>query len=321
MTKEAHPFVKWAGGKSQLLDRLIAVLPSQVSTYYEPFTGGGAMFFALAAQKRFQRAVLNDCNRELINTYQVIRDAPADLIAALQKLRSEYATDPKGIFLRERAKDPQELIPTSRAARFIFLNRTGFNGLYRVNKSGQFNVPFGRYDNPRILDEDNIRACSEVLGRSVEILSEDFSAIVSEAKAGDLVYFDPPYVPLSTTANFASYTSGGFTINDQYRLALCFKELVQRGVMVVASNSDTATVHELYEGFELLPVAARRNINSKGNLRGPVGELIIVGRRPTTLPSPSLAPVPLQTDPASVPKFVSQESISSSLEVSSKSSP
>lgn len=282
---EAHPFVKWAGGKSQLLDQLTGILPSRIRTYYEPFVGGGAVFFALAHKGRFQRAVINDWNAELMDTYKAIRDFPGDLLVALQKLKDDYKADPKPTYLRERSLDPKELAPIARAARFIFLNRTGFNGLYRVNKQGRFNVPFGKYDNPRIVDEPNIRACSQVLNNFVVLTSKDFAAVVADAQPGDAVYFDPPYVPLNATSNFASYTSDGFGLDDQYRLAAAFKQLVEAGVAVVASNSDTQIVRDLYEGFEMHQVLARRNINSKADKRGPVGELVIVGRRGTVLPS------------------------------------
>lgn len=287
---EAHPFIKWAGGKTQLLNQLTTILPPRIRTYYEPFIGGGALFFALAQRERFQRAAINDWNSELVDTYKSIRDFPDDLIELLQGLKAEYQADARVVFHRERDKDPKELTPIVRAARFLFLNRTGFNGLYRVNKSGRFNVPFGKYDNPRIVDEDNIRACSKVLNNFVVLTSKDFAAVVTEAQPGDCVYFDPPYVPLNPTANFTSYTSNGFTIDDQYRLAACFKQLVERGVAVIASNSDTKTVRDLYDGFEMHAVEARRNINSKGDKRGPVGELIIVGRHGTVLPS--LVPKP-----------------------------
>lgn len=292
---DAHPFVKWAGGKSQLLDRLVTILPSRVRTYYEPFVGGGALFFALAGQQRFQRAVINDWNTELIDTYKVIRDFPDDLLCLLRTLKEEYTADAKITFHRERDKVPQELSPIQRAARFLFLNRTGFNGLYRVNKAGRFNVPFGKYDNPRIADETNIRACSKVLNNFVVLTAQDFAEVVKDAQPGDAVYFDPPYVPVNATANFTSYTSDGFSLDDQYRLAASFKKLVEMGVAVVASNSDVPTVRDLYEGFEMHEVQARRNINSKADKRGPVGELIIVGRHGTGLPSlrPKPPPTPV----------------------------
>lgn len=285
----AHPFIKWAGGKTQLLDQLTTILPNRIRTYYEPFIGGGALFFALAQEKRFQRAVINDWNTELTDTYKSIRDFPDDLIRLLGQLKAEFLEDPKGTYQREKDKNPQELTPVNRAARFIFLNKTGFNGLYRVNRRGQFNVPLGKSASPpRILDEANIQACSKVLNHFVVVTSGDFAAVIADAQPGDCVYFDPPYVPLNPTANFTNYTSNGFTIDDQYRLAAAFKKLVNSGIAVIASNSDTQIVRDLYEGYEMHVVQARRNINSKGDKRGPIGELIIVGRRGTDMPS--LAP-------------------------------
>lgn len=294
----AHPFVKWAGGKTQLLEPLSTILPSRIRTYYEPFIGGGALFFSLAQKERFQRAVINDWNTELVDAYKTIRDFPDDLITLLQALKETYQADARGTFQGEREKDPKEMTPIQRAARFIFLNKTGFNGLYRVNKKGGFNTPFGKYENPKILDEPNIRACSKVLNHFVVVTSGDFAQVIADAQPGDCVYFDPPYVPVNATANFTSYTSDGFSLDDQYRLAAAFKKLAENGVAVVASNSDTQTVRDLYEGFEMHNVQARRNINSKGDKRGPVGELIIVGRRGTVLPS--VAPKPPRAETTAV---------------------
>lgn len=269
----AKPFLKWAGGKRQLLPELEKLLPKKIETYYEPFIGGGAFFFHLANQGRFHRAVLNDWNPELINVYRVVRDFPDELVEQLDRLEIT-----KEVFMELRAVDPMTLAPVRRAARTIFLNKTGFNGLYRLNKKGQFNVPWGKYKNPKVLDPDNIMACGKTLNRYASLHTGDFSKIVEKAVADDVVYFDPPYVPLNSTSNFKSYTSEGFTLDDQRRLAICFRELVERGVRVIASNSDTPVVRELYEGFEIHDASARRSINSKADQRGPINELIIVGR-------------------------------------------
>lgn len=272
---QARPFIKWAGGKTQLLPQLLDIFPGKIGTYYEPFLGGGAVFFALAHQKRFHRAMLNDWNRELIDAYRAVRDFPEDLVGQLSALVYSRET-----FDELRLKTPDDLGPVRRAVRLIYLNKTGFNGLYRVNRKGQFNTPFGKFKTPpRIVDAENIRLCSEVLNRYASLYSTDFSEVVKDAGPEDVVYFDPPYVPLNATANFASYTSDGFGIDDQHRVAACFKELVERGVKVVASNSDTEVVRALYSGFEIHEVRARRSINSKGDSRGPINELIIVGRR------------------------------------------
>jgi len=269
----ARPFLKWAGGKTQLLSPIEALLPKSIRTYYEPFIGGGALFFHLASRHVVERAVIADYNSELITCYKVVRDFVGELIEELQ-----VHTVDKDHFLEVRSQHPDTLTPIQRAARTIYLNKTGFNGLYRVNKRGQFNVPYGSYKNPRILDEANLRACAEVLNRYAVIHAKDFSQTVKTATEGDVVYFDPPYVPITPTSNFLGYTSGGFTLDDQKRLAVCFENLVRRGVAVIASNSDTSVVRDLYGAYEMHVVQARRNINSKGSKRGPVGELLIVGR-------------------------------------------
>lgn len=272
-SEPARPFLKWAGGKKQLADRILEILPQGVHTYYEPFVGGGAIFFALAAAKRFRRAVLNDFNKELMDTYKVMRDFPDELVEQLQKY--PYSRE---VFEEFRSKMPEDYSPVRRAARMIYLNRTCFNGLYRVNKSGRFNAPWGKYQNPKIVDPDNFRACAKILNRYAALFCDDFAEVVYDAGPADAVYLDPPYIPVSATANFRSYTVDGFTLNDHRRLALLFKQLADKGVAVVASNSDTEMARQLYEGFEMHRVMAKRAINSKGSKRGPVAELIIVGR-------------------------------------------
>lgn len=272
-SSEIRPFLKWVGGKTKLLPQLLPLLPKRINTYYEPFLGGAAVFFHLASTGLINRAVLNDFNPELINCYRVVRDFPEELIEQTARLKF----DP-GVFKELRAIRPSALSPVRRAARTIYLNRTGFNGLYRLNKKGEFNVPWGKYVNPTILDAPRIRACGEALNRYASLYSEDFSSVVEAAVAGDVVYFDPPYVPLNATSNFRSYTKEGFGLQDQKRLALCFRQLVERGVAVLASNSDTPLVRELYSDFETHVVHMRRNINSKGEGRGPINELLLVGR-------------------------------------------
>jgi DNA adenine methylase len=276
--KKARPFLKWAGGKAQLVPALLKLFPEKVRTYYEPFVGGGATFFALAAHKRFERSVLNDWNEELVNAYRVVRDHPDELVAQLRVIKEKYALDEPAAFAEWRALKPANLSLVERAARMIFLNKTCFNGLYRVNKSGQFNTPWGKYKNPLICDELNLRACSEMLNQEASLHTGDFAQVLDDAGPGDLVYFDPPYVPVSTTANFTSYTADKFTLDDQYRLAAVFKDLASRGVTVILSNSDTQIVHALYENFEINIIEAKRAINSKGDGRGPVNEVIVVSR-------------------------------------------
>lgn len=300
----ARPFIKWAGGKTQLIPAILDLLPKHTNSYYEPFTGGGAVFFAMAAADRFERAVLNDWNKELIETYRVVRDFPEDLMKLLRDREEAYEQSPKTVFKAWQRPDPllaRELLhkPISRAARFIFLNKAGFNGLYRVNKAGEFNVPWGQKLKVVTHDPENIRACSDVLNRYVRLRTGDFADAVKDAEADDVVYFDPPYVPAGATSDFTSYTASGFTIDDQHRLAACFKELAARGVRCLLSNSDTEIVRSLYDGFDIVPIQARRAINSKGSARGPVGEVLVVGRRPPqTLTSlwptaPEEAPAPV----------------------------
>ena len=278
MAKEvaARPFLKWAGGKTQILERLLAILPEGgIRTYFEPFVGGGALFFTLAAQGRFERAVLNDFNQELMDCYRAIQSCPEDVVERLKGWEVDKET-----FLQVRSMMPADLLPHVRAARMIYLNKTGFNGLYRVNRKGEFNVPFGKWKHtPRVLDAPNLRLCHEVLNRATTLLDQDFADAVKGATSGDVVYFDSPYIPLNATSNFTSYTADGFTLDDQHRLAACFKERVKAGAFVLASNSNTEITRELYKGFEMHQVQARRCINSRGDRRGNVHELLIVGRR------------------------------------------
>jgi len=261
----AKPFVKWAGGKSQLLDELVPRVPDSYGTYYEPFVGGGALFFALSPT----RAVLSDMNEELVNVYVVLRDSVEEVIDLLKT----YPMD-KDFYYRLRAVEPSELSPVQRACRFIYLNKTCYNGLYRVNSKGRFNVPYGRYRNRTICDEVGLRQASRTL-KGVTIMAADFEESVRSATGGDFVYFDPPYHPLSESSNFTGYIPDGFGDVEQSRLARVARELSARGVYVMISNSDTEFVRSLYAGFRIERVWARRSINCKQDRRGPVSELII----------------------------------------------
>jgi DNA adenine methylase len=233
--------------------------------YFEPFLGGGALFFDLLPKKSF----LSDVNAEIVGCYAAVRDRVDELIRSLKKHR--YEVDH---YYAVRDCDPAELSPVERAARTIFLNKTGFNGLYRVNSSGKFNVPFGRYAKPLICDEANLRACSAALAR-VDLVTCDFEESASRAKKGDFVYFDPPYVPLSRTATFTAYARGGFGPEEQERLAGLFDRLARRGVKVLLSNSDVPEIRELYGAYRIETVKASRAINSKGSHRGPVSEVLV----------------------------------------------
>jgi len=270
-----QPFVKWAGGKRQILPAILSRLPTEIVTYYEPFVGGGAVFFALAHEGAFDRAVINDLNSELMDSF---RTFGAGGVQGVIDLLSTYPHE-RGFFEDLRRLIPAELSLEARTARFIYLNRIGFNGLYRVNKKGQFNVPFGQYENPTICDESNLRAVAKVLV-GVEAQCQDFAVSVEPARPGDTVYFDPPYIPLSETSNFTAYTEGGFGLREHERLARCFRQLAERGVSVLLSNSDTERSRELYDGFKVEQVKARRNINSKGTKRGEVSELLVSANLP-----------------------------------------
>lgn len=278
----ARPFLKWVGGKSKLIRALIDLFPKRVRRYYEPFLGGGALFWALAEAKGFEAAHLNDWNDELVTTYRVVRDFPEELITFLRECEKSYAESPEATFNAWRNPDAllqKQLGPIERAGRFVFLNKTSFNGLYRLNQRGEYNVPWGRNPDATICNAPLLRGCSMALNQLVTLTRGDFVEACKDAQEGDLVYLDPPYVPLSETANFTGYTERGFSLDDQYRVAALFKELHARRVAVVVSNSDTPEVRAMFEGFEMHTVPMRRNVNSKGDGRGPVDELIIVSRR------------------------------------------
>ena len=269
------PFVKWVGGKRQLLKqfRELNLYPPECfnpesNTYFEPFVGGGAVFFDLLPK----HAELSDTNRELVMTYNVIKDNVDGLIKSLKKhiYNKEY-------YLGVRAQDINELSDIEVASRFIFLNRTGFNGMYRVNKSGQFNVPFGRYKNPLICDENNLLKVSEAL-QGITITHRDYKDVLELAKIGDFIYFDPPYYPLNPTSSFTAYTAKGFFDKEQIELRDTFVKLHERGCFVMLSNSDTPFINELYSGLEGVSVnkiIAGRAINSKGSKRGKINEVLV----------------------------------------------
>ncbi|MFW5941827.1 MAG: DNA adenine methylase [Chloroflexota bacterium] len=271
---DAAPFLKWAGGKSRLLSKYEPYLPDPdtIRCYYEPFIGSAAMFFHL--QPRCAR--LADCNHKLVETYEVVRDDVEALIEALKPHKNE-----KEYYYRVRAQDPCELSKVERAARLIYMNKTCYNGLYRENQKGEFNVPFGRYKRPKICDEPRLRAASRAL-QDVELCDGDFAEAVAPAGEGDFVYFDPPYVPLNATSSFTSYSRFGFDDEDHRRLADTFHRLTARGCRVMLSNSSAPLVTDLYEdhGYTIKEVQARRNINSKANKRGPVTELLIFNYDP-----------------------------------------
>lgn len=271
------PFVKWVGGKRQLLKqfRLLDLYPPEkfdvkTASYFEPFVGGGAVFFDLLPRNAF----LSDLNAELVTTYNAIKNDINELIISLQKHKYD-----KEYFLEIRAQDLKQLSDIEIAARFIYLNRTCFNGMYRVNSKGGFNVPFGKYTNPQICDEQNLRRVSKALA-DVEIKHEDYKEVLKKAVKGDFIYFDPPYYPVSKTASFTSYTAESFLDKEQIELRDTFLELTNRGCYVMLSNSDTPFINKIYseilnKGIKITKVNAGRAINSNASGRGMITEVLI----------------------------------------------
>ena len=276
----AKPFLKWAGGKGRLAPRIADRLreaPLAIVRYHEPFLGGGAVFFALREAGLIREASLADSNPDLITAYQALRDAPAAVITALGALAQRYrALDgPKrGLFYYEVRDRRRPRSAAGKAARLIFLNKTCYNGLYRVNGQGKFNVPHGRYVRPTILDAERLRSVSRSL-EGADLRVEDFAEACARAQPGDFVYLDPPYQPLSATATFTQYTSADFTFADQQRLRDAFADLTARGVPALLSNSDHPDIRALYEGYALERVPMARNINSNGRGRAPIDELLV----------------------------------------------
>jgi DNA adenine methylase len=260
------PFIKWAGGKSQLLSQYEPYLPKSFHTYYEPFLGGGAVFFHLKPE----RAVLSDSNEHLVTTYYCVRDYLDDLVALLQEHKARHCSD---YYYQVRSHQPTTEL--EQAAKFIYLNKTCFNGLYRVNSKGLFNVPIGSYKDPAICDVDALSAASAAL-QGADLDVADFQVVADRATADDFVYLDPPYAPISDTSDFTGYTKDRFGEADQIRLRDLFTKLAWRGVKVALSNSDCLFIRELYQDFQIIEVQAGRAINSNGSSRGKISELLIV---------------------------------------------
>jgi DNA adenine methylase len=267
-----RPFLKWAGGKTRLLPALRKLLPPNgFKRYFEPFVGGGAFFFDLLPSEAF----LSDSNPELINCYEVVREHPEELIAALSTLGVNESE-----FYRQRALEPEELQPIPRAVRLIYLNKSCYNGLYRVNKQGRFNTPYGRHSNVNLVAPANLRAASKALAK-VNLFCSDYCAVLEFAEKGDFVYFDPPYVPVGKFADFKRYTKTQFVEADHERLADAFRRLAARGCFVLLSNSVNGITAKLYSGFDQRTVQMPRFINCKGEGRGRVDELLILNYKPT----------------------------------------
>lgn len=274
----ALPFLKWAGGKGQLLPQYAPYFRMAVSggTYHEPFLGSGAVFFYVQGQRLFRRYVLSDANSELINLFLVVRDQPQRLLELLHDHQEKHS---KSHYYQIRRLDRecnwQDTPAIERASRMLYLNKTCYNGLWRVNSKGYFNVPMGRYKRPDIYNPDRIISASYAL-QDAAIEQRAFETVAEQAERGDFVYLDPPYVPLSETSNFTTYSADSFTVYDQERLASVFAELDRLGCHVMLSNSDTPLVHELYSGFSIEKVEARRAINSKAARRGAIREVVVV---------------------------------------------
>jgi DNA adenine methylase len=273
--QSAKPFLKWAGGKQRLLKQYEAYFPPHFKRYFEPFVGGGAVFFHLSNSGRRPEAVLLfDNNPELINVYQVVRDSVDELLDQLAVHQQRHDRD-YYYHIRDLDRSSIALDEVEKAARTIYLNRTCYNGLYRVNGRGRFNVPMGSYKNPRIVLEDVLRAAGSALqGVCLEVMH--FESAVDLGRPGDFFYFDPPYDPVSKSANFTSYTAAAFGDDDQRKLARVFAQLAEQGCYCLLSNSHTPFILELYRDFRIETVQARRAINADGNGRGRVTELVVL---------------------------------------------
>lgn len=270
--KLVSPVVKWVGGKRQLMNEITPLLPKRITSYCEPFLGGGAVLFSIQPY----RAIVNDLNGDLIAVYEVIRDDVESLINDLQKHEntSEYF-----YAIRDMDRDKkayQSMTKVERASRLIYLNKTCFNGLFRVNSLGEFNSPFGHYKNPNIINEPVLRAVNKYFTSSnITFYNEDFAATLNRVRKGGFVYLDPPYDPVSNTASFTGYNKGGFDKAEQVRLKQCCDELTRRGVNFMLSNSATDFIKELYEEYNISVVQAKRTINSDASKRGAVKEVLI----------------------------------------------
>jgi DNA adenine methylase len=269
--KLVAPFLKWVGGKRQLMPTIIEHLPKNIKTYVEPFVGGGAVLFHLQPKK----AVVNDFNLELINVYSVIKNNLEELIIDLQKHKNEsdYFYELRGL---DRNKNFNLLTDIERASRIIYLNKTCFNGLYRVNNSGEFNSPFGRYKNPNIVNEPTLRAVNHYLNTNeIQLRNTDYEEILREANKNSFVYLDPPYYPVSESSNFTGYVQGGWNASDQIRLREACDELTKRGVKFLQSNSSASFIRNEYINYTIHTIKANRSINSDGDKRGEIEEVLI----------------------------------------------
>lgn len=275
LTSPPKPFVKWAGGKRQLIPELQKHLPEKFASYFEPFVGGGALLFYLLYHNPNLKCTVSDLNSDLVLAYVTIRDKVEQLIELLEKHSDRYFEKPNSYYYSVRETEPKNQI--EKVARLLFLNRTCFNGLYRVNSKGRFNVPLGRYSNPNIVNKENLLAVSQILkSKRISIKCQDFAAMLDDTKKGDFVYFDPPYNPVSKTANFTSYTEKDFDQDDLRRLARLCDDLDAKGCKVLLSNSDSKQVREMFsKKWQLIQIEANRAINSNSKKRTGHFELLI----------------------------------------------
>jgi DNA adenine methylase len=270
-SKTVRPFIKWAGGKTNLIPTLSSRLPNHYRTFYEPFCGGAALFFWVKPSQ----GVLSDINPDLINLYKVVRNNPEDLLEFLGLHKQEHSAEYYK-YVRDLYNSPVKHFwsPLVRASWFLYLNKTCFNGLYRVNQQGKFNVPIGDYKDPKIQSRSTITECSAVL-RQAQIICGDYSKVLEKAQHQDFCYLDPPYLPLEGSKNFTQYTQGGFGLEEHYELRSYCDELTARGVQWMLSNSGCELVNDLYSQYQIETVQAPRSINSKANDRGDVTEYLI----------------------------------------------
>ena len=267
-------FIKWAGGKKQLLKSFRKFFPTRIDRYLEPFVGSGAVFFYIKEHYSLEEVILSDINDELINAFNVVKDHLESLIGVLKEHKKNHSTE---YYYKIRSLDPSALSNIERAARFLYLNKTCYNGLYRVNSKGKFNVPIGRYKNPKIVDEEVLQKASMLL-QDVTIKHQSFEKVLEDAHERDFVYLDPPYYPLSKTSSFTGYTKEVFMEKEQEKLAEVYSKLDKKGCLVMLSNSDTEFIHLLYgeNGYDIRKVKARRAINSKADRRGEINEVVIL---------------------------------------------
>lgn len=271
MINNIPTFVKWAGGKKQLLEQFKQFFPKKIDRYFEPFVGGGAVAFYVIKTYNPKEVYLSDTNEELVNTYNIIKNNVEGLIKLLKLYKQKHS---KEFYYEMRSKDINKLTNTERAARFIYLNKTCFNGLYRVNSKGGFNVPIGSYKNPAICPEEDLREISKLL-KYAKIEVKQFYDISKDVKKGDFIYFDPPYYPLNKSKSFTTYTKENFLEKEQEKLADVFKQLNIKNGRIMLSNSDSDFIKGLYKGYSISTVKANRMINCNGDGRGKISELVI----------------------------------------------